>query len=355
MVCCRPRVLLLYDEPIRPMVGEEHDWIAERGVLESVEAVKQAFEKLRYLYDVFAVRDDLPDLIGKLKECGPDVVFNLCESVRGDSGMEMNIPAFLEIVGVPYTGSPPLALGLCRNKAMTKAVLTRCKVLTPRWRVLTEADDCDPEDLRFPVIVKPVHEDAGVGIGTESVVFNDLDLRNRVRYVNETYKQPALVEEYVEGRELNVALLGNADPRVLPISEVLFVAWPKGAPKVVGFSAKWLPSSREYAQTAPICPAPLDWTTEKRVKDCALRAYRTLGLSGYGRIDMRLTDDGTIYVLEVNPNPDISPNAGMMRSVRALGLTYEQFVEKVIEFGLDNFHQRESNGIGLCYRQLSVE
>jgi D-alanine-D-alanine ligase len=175
-------------------------------------------------------------------------------------------------------------------------------------------------------------EDASLGITRESFVRNDVELKNRVEYVLSRYRQPALVEQYIAGRELNVALLGNTQPEVLPISEIMFNF--SDEPKIVDYSAKWFRESDEYEKTVPTCPADLTPSTRTAVESWALQAYQALCCRDYARIDIRLKGT-TTYILEVNPNPDISPDAGFVRSLKVAGISYEAFIERLIGFALE--------------------
>jgi D-alanine-D-alanine ligase len=196
----------------------------------------------------------------------------------------------------------------------------------------------------FPIIVKPLHEDGSLGISKESVVFDDEMLARQIQYVIEKYHQFALVEEFIEGRELNVGLLEtNGKVGVLPISEIDYSEFPEGVPKICGYEAKWIPESLEYQKSKPICPASLEWVVKKRVEQLALRVFKLFGCRDYARVDMRIARDGKIYVLEVNPNPDISPQSGMSRSLKVQGLPYVEFIKGLLERALQRKHGEAIN------------
>jgi D-alanine-D-alanine ligase len=246
----------------------------------------------------------------------------------------MNIPALLDLIRTPYTGSSPLTLGLCQDKGKVKDILQSQDILTPRYRIFERAGDAAKEN-RFPIIVKPLHEDGSLGITRESVVFDDEALIKQIRYVIDQYQQPALVEEFVEGRELNVGLMEtNGTVGVLPVSEIDYSELPEGIPRICGYEAKWVTESPEYQKSKPICPAPLELGLKKRVEQIALRVFKLFGCRDYARVDLRIDRDGEIYVLEVNPNPDISPQSGMARALKAQGTTYTEFVGNLIERAL---------------------
>jgi D-alanine-D-alanine ligase and related ATP-grasp enzymes len=189
------------------------------------------------------------------------------------------------------------------------------------------------------MIVKPLREDASIGIENSSVVCDIESLRQRVAFVVKTYNQPALVEEYIEGRELNVAIIGNERPTILPISEIDFSKLPPNYPKIVTYNAKWVEGTAEYIGTVGTCPAKLTSGVEQRVRDIARQAYMLMEIRDYARVDIRLNASNTPYVLEVNPNPDISRDTGFARSARAAGMTFEDMLAKIIETALERIRQ----------------
>ncbi len=185
------------------------------------------------------------------------------------------------------------------------------------------------------MIVKPSREDAGIGIETASVVSTIAELRKRVRHVIEQHDQPALVEEYIDGRELNVGILGNRKPVVFPISEIDMSTLPKQYHRIITYNAKWMKGTDEYEHTKGICPAPLPPALEATIKEMALKAYQVLGGRDYARVDFRLSKENKPYILEVNPNPDISDDAGFARSARAYGYDFDELAGKIVECALE--------------------
>jgi D-alanine-D-alanine ligase len=333
------KVGLLYNLLERIEKGEERDRLAEDAITEEIGAVEDAVRSLGHQCFVMAIRDEINTMLHWLKEIRPDVVFNLCESVYGNSCLEMNIPALLDLFRISYTGSSALTLGLCQDKGKVKDILLSQGILTPRYRIFERKVNHIKGNI-FPIIVKPLHEDGSLGISKESVVFDDEALSRQIQYVIEKYNQPALVEEFIEGRELNVGLLEN-DGKVmaLPISEIDYSEFPEGIPQICGYEAKWMPDSPEYQKSKPICPAPLEWVTKKRVEHIAIKVFKLFECRDYARVDIRIDRNGKIYVLEVNPNPDISPQSGMTRAIKVQGMTYTDFVKGLLERAL----QRKDN------------
>ena len=328
------KVALLYNLSERLQKGEEKDILAEDAIIEEIGAVEKAVRTLGHQCFVMAIHDEILTVMHWLQEIRPDVVFNLCESVYGNTCWEMNIPALLDLFRIPYTGSSPLTLGLCQDKGKVKDILQSQGILTPRYKMFDRGVGPVKGNI-FPIIVKPLHEDGSLGISKESVVFDNEALSRQIQYVIEKYHQPALVEEFIDGRELNAGLLeSDGKVGVLPISEIDYSEFPEGVPKICGYEAKWMADSIEYQKSKPICPAPLEWVMKKRVEHIAVKAFKLFGCRDYARVDIRIDRNGKIYVLEVNPNPDISPESGMTRAIKAQGMTYEDFIGALLERAL---------------------
>jgi D-alanine-D-alanine ligase len=331
---CNLKIGILYNLPAETSKGESIDYLAEAEVKEEAETVRKALEILDFHYQMFPIKDDVEPVIKALKDFKPTVVVNLCEGAFGDSQQEMNVPAILELLGIPYTGSPLLSLGICQNKGLTKQILEVNGVPTPRYCILNRFEDWRGR-MKYPLFVKPLKEDASLGISRKSYVRNEAELKAQVEYVNKRYGQPALVEEYIPGRELNIAILGNDYPKVLPISEIIFDF--QHEPKIFDYSAKWIKDSDEYQKTTPICPANLNPSVKAKLKEVALKAYKTLRCRDYATVDIRLKEDSTI-VLEVNPNPGISPDAFFAMALKTSDILYHEFVKNIIQFALERFY-----------------
>ncbi|MGB5874325.1 MAG: ATP-grasp domain-containing protein [Bacteroidota bacterium] len=310
--------------------------LSEVGVLEEVEDIKAALDSLGYRTSIFNVSSDIYRLIDHLRGDRPDLVFNLVECVENESLQEMNVAGLYELLKIPYTGAGPLALGTALNKPRMKELLASNGVQTPQYYVFQPSTRITiAEEMAFPLIVKPEHEDGSVGISDGSVVFTAGELRKRVRYVFEEFEQAALVEQYVDGREFNVAILGHRNPVVLPVSEIDFSGLTAGMNRIVSYEAKWMHGTVAYEGTKGVCPAQLSAQQERVLKETALRCCQLIGCRDYARVDFRMTDEGEIYVIEVNPNPDISDDAGFARSARAHGLTFQEIVGKIVGSALE--------------------
>ncbi len=273
----------------------------------------------------------------ELRQEKPDVVFNLGDDgFRGDPTLEPHVAAILDILNIPYTGNNYFTLALCQNKARAKDILTFQGVLTPKFQVFTSANRKLNPELKFPLIVKPIREDGSIGIKERSVVKNEEQLREEVDHILSIYKQEALVEEFIDGREFNVSLIGNRKPIILPVAEIDFSGMPENMPKIVSYRAKWIKQSIVFRKTPVICPAQIDEKTLELTEDVSKKCYKIFGCRGYARIDFRYDEkDKKLYVLEINPNPDISEDGGIVKAAAAAGMSYRDLLLKIINLALE--------------------
>jgi D-alanine-D-alanine ligase len=343
------KVSVIYNEP-RNTASEDH-WLrrsdpgyhppskelidaSEIGVVEQMRSIATALKEHGHQVTIFSADDDTQKLCLFLSSERPEVIFNCCESILGQSKLEMNVAALYELFRISYTGSPPLALGLALEKALAKAVFLANGIPTPRHQLFEheKLESLDPQ-MRFPLIVKPVHEDASIGIDSNAIVHDQASLTKRVRFIQKEFDQPALAEEFIDGRELNVAVLAASDSKfiTLPISEITFDTMPEGMPHIVSYEAKWVEESPLYRTTLPKCPAELPDNIAIEARAIALKAANAVGLRDYGRVDMRMDANGNLFVLEANPNPDISEDAGFMRAARTSGRTFASTINEILD------------------------
>jgi D-alanine-D-alanine ligase len=271
----------------------------------------------------------------------PDVVVNLCESLGADSRGEALVPAVLELAGACFTGSPSLSLALALRKDRSKEILAARGIPTPRAMVVGRVEDLVTVDLAFPLIVKPTREDASVGIGFDSVVRDRASLGAAVSRVLRTFHQPALVEQFVDGREIYVPLLGNAGRRALPLTEIHFGAAFADKPKVLSYSAKWDTASPECLDS-PSRLADLAEPLRARCVDVALAAFEALECRDYGRVDQRVAAGGQPWVIDINPNCDLHPQAGFARAALAAGLSYQDLALHLVELAQERHHGHQA-------------
>jgi D-alanine-D-alanine ligase len=281
---------------------------------------------------LIGVHDRLASLIDQLAEFQPKLVFNGCEAFRGRARDEYLVAGVLELHGYRYTGSPPTALLVARNKSLTKMILAYHGVRVPDFAAFHPGEKpIRPSELRFPLIVKPLLEDASVGIAQASVVEDDDSLADRVRFIHERFTQPAIVEELIEGRELYLGLVGNAPVEALPIVELMFGEADAGDHRIATQKAKWDEEYRKRKRIRNVFAKGLsDAVTAKLVAICTT-AFRALGLQDYGRIDLRLTHDDEVYVLEVNPNPFLAAEHEMATAAEKAGMSYAQFIQRIVD------------------------
>jgi D-alanine-D-alanine ligase len=259
-----------------------------------------------------------------------DLAFNLCEGIDGVAPLEPAVVAVLELFGLPYTGSHSWTTALCLRKAVTNALLDRAGLPVPRWHCVRRGADL-PAGIGFPAICKPAAEDASIGVEQRSVVRNARALAGRVRAMLERWDE-VLVQRFVDGREVNVGILGDT---ALPIAEIDFARMPAGLWRIVSYRSKWEPGSSEDLGSVPRCPAELPPEVAAEARRVALAAWRLLGGSGYGRVDMRIDAAGRPWILEVNANPDLAPDAGLARMARAAGIEYAALVRSLCELALE--------------------
>lgn len=270
----------------------------------------------------------------KLKKLRPDLVFNVAECANGIS-REAQIPAMLDMLQIPYTGSDPLTLTTCLDKARTKEVLSYYKIPTAKFLLVESISDLKNFDLRFPVIVKPVAEGSGKGIFNSSLLSSLDELKENLTNNIQSYNQPFLVEEFLPGREFTVAIIGNGeDAEVLPIVEIKLSELPKELAPIYSYEAKWIVDTRDKPLNIFSCPAQIDESLQEKITNIALRTYKVLRCRDWSRIDIRLNANGEPNIIEINPMPGILPdpkdNSCFPKAARASGLSYEEMINKVL-------------------------
>ncbi|MEO8334847.1 MAG: hypothetical protein ABI664_07735 [bacterium] len=283
--------------------------------------------------------------IDKLRRARVDLVFNLCESIDGVAALEPPVISVLELLALPYTGSSSWTTSVTLRKHVVNAALERAGLPVPKFAVVRRGGSIPA--VGFPAICKPAAEDASIGIEQRSVVRTTRALTERVGAMLDRWDE-VLVQRYVEGREVNVGILGDA---VLPIAEIDFGNMPKGMWRIVTYRSKWEEGSDEDIGSAPRCPARLPASVASQLRKVAVAAWRIVGGTGYGRVDIRIDERGRPWILEVNANPDISPDAGLARMARVAGIEYGALVRRVCELGL----QRSRDGSSTAERWLMAQ
>jgi D-alanine-D-alanine ligase len=325
------KVLIVHNKPV---LSDDHpDAESEHEVLGTVQSVRTILKGAGYRTEVLGVGNDPAILISQLRRNRPDVVFNLFEGLADLGGTEATVAGILDWYHVPYTGCPHSTLCIARNKALTKHLLRGAGLPTADFYVV-ESLPAPENTLSWPVIVKPATQDASVGVDQGSVVTDAARLNERIEYILEHYGPPVMVEEFIAGREFNVALIEAAELRGLPISEILFVDQEAGHWPIVTYDAKWKPGCREYETTPPRYPAEISPRLEERLLHISMKVFRLMGCRDYARIDFRVKPPSRPYILEVNPNPDFSPHAGLAGGLVSAGVTHEQFTIELVRHAL---------------------
>jgi D-alanine-D-alanine ligase len=327
------RIAVLFNVDYQESSPEADPAYAARAEIGAVaEAIAAELSDGAHEVHLVPVDGDLVGLRERLAGIDPDCAFNLCESLAGDSRLESAVPLLLELLGVPFTGSPPEALRHALYKDGVKRRLEAAGIPTPRACVMTSA--ADPCGVELPAIVKPVREDGSVGITAKSVVTTEEELRARVAAIVREFRQPCLVEQFIPGRELNVAMFGYPAARVLPLSEIDFSGLPAGTPAIVSYEAKWSEGSLEDLGTRPVLHPQLTPAVAARVRRVALDAFKALGMRDYGRVDIRLAPSGVPFVIDVNPNCDLARTGGMACAAAAIGIDYASLVKLLVRYAL---------------------
>jgi D-alanine-D-alanine ligase len=312
----------------------------------TIEAVKNALESNHKVITIEADEAVFDNLSRCKKQI--DIVFNLAEGNKG-SAREAFVPTLLEEFGIPYTGSDPATLVLCLDKQRTKEILSVYNIPCPAFKVfeeIPELTDKNINPLEFPLIVKPLWEGSSKGIKNSSLIINYKECQNEIARIIQTYKQPALVEEFIPGREFTLGILGNDDDAfVLPIVEINFTDLPAGAAPIYSYEAKWIWDVPEKPLDIFHCPAKLSIELEKKIKDTALRAYRALRCKDWCRIDLRLDKEGKPYILELNPIPGILPdprcNSCLPKAAYTLGWDYKKLINTVLNMACKRYGLNE--------------
>lgn len=304
------------------------------------EEIFEALEKLGH-EPSYIVLDGTDKTLSALGKSDADLFVNLTESYAGDDTKEMHVAAYLDLLGRVYTGAGPQALYLAQDKSLAKKLFKFHDIQSPYFATCYRGLVDHAEDVKFPLIVKPTSEDGSIGIDQFSVVNSVKELMERIHYIQEEFDSPALIEEYIEGREIYVSVLGNEHPEALPLIELDLSKLPEGMAKVAGTEVKWEKDTEAYKVTKSAPAEDLDEEVTERLSKTALATYRTLQLRDYGRIDMRLTPKGEIYVIEANPNPWLSSTSEFFMAAKKSGRSYTEMVAEIIELARNDRRKRD--------------
>jgi D-alanine-D-alanine ligase len=342
------RIAVLYDE-----WHEEKEPEAEQEPAEQAPAKKRPKrrEKLdrEEIFDALKRRghvpkyhclDGRPRTLKALAGKNVDLVYNLSESYAGDDTQDMAVAAYLDLLGCAYTGSGPAGLHLAQDKAVAKRLFTFHGIRTPNYAVVYQGRLDWSHDIHFPVIVKPKREDGSIGIEFNAVVGSIKELMERIDTLHADLDSPVLIEEYIEGRELYVGVLGNDPPQALPIVELDLSDLPEGTPRIAGTEVKWERGTAAYKKTKLRLPTDISEELTAEIQDTAIKACRALEVRDYARVDLRLKPDGTWYTLEVNPNPWLHSSAEFVLAAKQSGRDYAGLIEEIAMMALERHRRR---------------
>lgn len=307
---------------------QTEDWKTEAHVL-------QALRDLGHQVEYLAIYDNLDLLTQKLQAFSPDLVFNIADQFKNNRGFDQNIASYLELCGVPFTGCGSTGLALCKHKGISKKILGYHRirvpdfVMVPRGRRLAR-----PRRLKFPLLVKPLKEQGSIGISQASLVNSDEEFQERVQFVHEKFDHDAIAEEYIEGRELYVGLLGNRRLQVFPVRELVFSEVPPDAPKIATYTAKWDEEYRKRWGLKNQFAEGLGEVVGRSLEAACRRIYRLLTIDGYARLDLRLTADNELCFIEANPNPMLASDEDFAQAALKAGLSYPALISRIIQLGL---------------------
>ncbi len=307
---------------------------------EDREEIFEALEKLGH-EPSYQVLDGTPQCLASLAKCEADLIFNLTESFAGDDTKEMHVAAYLDLLGKPYTGAGPHASFLAQDKAIAKKMFAFHGIRTPYFATSYRGTIEHAHDISFPLIVKPLAEDGSIGINADAVVTSVKELMERVQGIQDEFDSPAIIEEYIEGREIYAAILGSYETRRrLPLIEFDFSKLPKGTPKIASYDVKFEKDAEAYKLTKSSVAEDLDEETVTRLTETALAAHRAVKLRDYGRIDMRLSPKGEVYVIEANPNPWLSSKQEFVMAAKASGRSYPQLIGEIVDLAMARYRPR---------------
>ena len=331
----KPKVLVLFDGISPTKIDQDfsaemktEDWKTEANVMAALGA-------LGYTAEHLAIFDDLDLLRQKLENFAPDILFNLVEQFKNNPGFDQNIVSLLEMQGVPFTGCGATGLTLCKHKGISKKILSYHRIHVPNFVVIPRGQRiARPRQLKFPILVKPLKEEASYGISQASFVETEEQFRERAAFIHEKHDEDVIAEEYIVGRELYVSLMGNLRVTVFPIRELVFREVPPDEPKIATYRAKWDEEYRKRWGLQNQFADGLDPALVAHIEQTCKRIYRLLTIDGYARIDLRLTAANEVFFIEANPNPILAEDEDFALSAGKAGLPYPQLIDRIIRHGM---------------------
>ncbi len=327
------KIILLFDLSVK--ISQDQyadywntpDWKTEKDV-------KKALIKLGHQVIPYGIHDDIVPFIELVKNQKPDLVFNMSEAFSGKRDFEPNMTALMQLVGVPFTGAGPMSLQLCKDKGLTKVILNYHQIKTPQFLVIKKSKSIQSlKKFIYPAIIKPLQLESSEGISQVSYVENEKEAIARIKFIHDKYSVDAIIEEFIDGREVYVSVLGNDKLNVFPPREMFFKQIPEDEPKFATYKSKWDQDYRKKWGIDSGWAASMPEATQKKLFDVCKKIYRVLGIQGFGRIDLRIKDD-EIYFIEANPNPSIAKKEDYALSAHKGGVEYEDLIAKIVSLSL---------------------
>jgi D-alanine-D-alanine ligase len=329
------KILLLFDSPY--LVKRGHDFREEFSDFDW-DTEKEVYKTLLscgYEVRMLGLYNDINLLLEEVIDFKPDVIFNLVEVFNQKSYLDKNVASVLEMLQIPYTGASPRSLLICCDKGLTKTILNFHKIKVPQFYTFYRRRKIWlPKRLNTPLIIKPLSDEASRGLSQASIVESEKSLVERVKFIHENIGDDAIAEEYIEGREFYVSVLGAYRLQVLPLRELTFGKIPDSEPKIATYKAKWDYQYRRRWQLKNVFANNLSSALEKEIEKVCKRAYRALNMKSYARFDIRVTQEGKIYILEANANPSLDPDDELAESAKKGGVQYRYLIEKIIKFSI---------------------
>jgi D-alanine-D-alanine ligase len=304
------------------------DWKTEANVL-------SALCELGHTAEHLAIFDDLDLLLKKVQAFQPHVIFNLADQFKNNRAFDQNIVSFLEMQGLPFTGCGSVGLMLCKHKGISKKILSFHSIHVPQFVIIPRGRRiARPKRLKFPILIKPLKEESSLGIAQASFVETDEQFNERVQFIHEKIDNDAIAEEYIEGRELYVSVVGNQWLQTFPIRELVFREVPPDEPKIATYKAKWDEEYRRRWGLQNQFAEELDPAVVRQIERTCKRIYRLLMIDGYARLDLRLTPDNRIYFIEANPNPMLAADEDFAQSALRANVAYPQLIDRILRIGV---------------------
>jgi len=327
----KERVLVVFNTSGPVKADEDYTDRLKRKDWETEADVKEALSKLRHEHELVGVFDEIDNITHKINTFAPTIIFNLVERFNGNTDLDRDVASFLELKGVPFTGCGATGLTLCKNKGLSKKILSYHRIRVPEFMIIPRKKYVPrPKKLKYPFIVKPLTEEASIGIAQSSFVENDNQFLERVNFIHERLDGDVIAEEYIDGRELYVSVIGNEQLKVFPFREIKYTEVPDDEPKIASYKAKWDEAYRKKWGIRNQFAGQLANGLDKRIEKVCKKIYHLLMIRGYARLDLRLTPDNELYFLEANPNPMLSSEEDFAQSASKAGVTYPDLIQKIL-------------------------